>query len=1580
MSDSDNVENEAGRAGVVGPSGNEIKDKLAPYICNGILAIGKDNQLGSSRLNALLSTWFGGTLTAKVGDAQVNTASVVFENTDLSTAGFTLYSKATAVKARLTFTAGSDGAIDCSVAAAMPIGYTLTDSFAKIPAYSPLAQLKLIAALFTVASAAETVVAQFAGTVPTEESTFESFAWLFGKEVTVTGKVSFKYDLPVFTLQSQPVKSPQVVSGFELNVTLNLRCTPATILASDGSRPLLAVADLTCALVANDVELPVSIGILGKGRPYYPVSLDRSKPATSITSLDQLKGFTGGKSPADLLTTDTPIGRLSLDNVSVMLELPRLPDGSIGTPRLSNFSLTVGLGTDWWIIPNVLELKGLQACIMAPNLFGGGAGGGAGNMVQVAVNASLKLGNAELIAAVLYPDKVVGIGLAPGATVSINDFLGTFAQGLKLPGNGDLTVTKLSAMADIGHKSYSLQCAADGNLSIIKGFVLNEIEIALTYSDGSLSEFQFGSRFSIAETLLYLGVIRCEGGWVLSGGTDHSGQGIKLSSLITDLLKIFEIQLPTDLPAIVLSDLEMQEYKTADGSFRFLATIQYVNEGDPILKRIVGSIEIGCSGTPKKTWTGSVSGAIEVGANQFGVKYDFNKTKTLELSWTATGDATVGIGDLCSLFDLSVPTIPQDLDLGLKKVLGEYNITDNRLLLECESKNYGKSIFAAFKEKRNGSKEEKWQFYFGLAAANPITLSQLPLVGSEIARFGQVALEDIAVEVSVPPLTATQAQKISNKIPADYPRPPADGLTDKVALSLVFDADGNKTPISFSVGSKPSPAPKRRLKSAPALPAALRATADAPATASDSTTWFAVQKSIGPVSIQKVGVRYADSKLWALMNASFSLGGLQIGLMGLGMGSPLTTFQPSFTVSGITASLKVGEVAFSGALTGKIDPVDLYGEFSLQLGNVSLGAFAGYADYQKHPSFFLYATLNAPLGGPAYFFVTGLAAGFGVNRQLVVPDVSGVNTFPLVQWAVGTKTPGASIKAAMNTLSESGVIAPSIGQYWMAAGLRFRSVELLDTVALVTVSLGKPFELNLLGLSTLSLPPPPPGGASAIEPFAVAQLALKASFVPSEGVLAITGQLTSASYVLSKDCHITGGFAFYLWFTGDHAGDFVVSFGGYSNKFKKPDHYPAVPRLGLSWQVNPNLSITGGLYFAITPSAVLAGGSLKAVWQSDTIRAWFNLEVDFLLVFQPLHYYLTASIELGVSALIDLKFTKKRFTTQLGVLAEIWGPDFSGEVHVDLRIISFTISFGAAQRGGLKPVSWEAFATQLLPKKAPPHDKRLARRQRTAMRAIKSQDALKDTNTPAVLQINVVTGVVKSFTEDSTELDWLVDDHSFQLTVVSNIPVKEHTFGSGKIELAPAEMQPQSGGRMIKPNTDFGVGPTGTASKDFTSCLTLTIESKEDNHFQAVMQLQNISKALWQKREFDKNGVPIGVDPLNDTTIPNVLTGFTLAPKAQPPDHRLSIQVENLQYTRSGASQTLAWSKPVIQPSDPFKDETVAGTIGVERAAANRSALIAAINRAGFAVSNQVDVSTLAKQATNSLLAQPVRRYLGEAR
>ncbi len=221
-----------------------------------------------------------------------------------------------------------------------------------------------------------------------------------------------------------------------------------------------------------------------------------------------------------------------------------------------------------------------------------------------------------------------------------------------------------------------------------------------------------------------------------------------------------------------------------------------------------------------------------------------------------------------------------------------------------------------------------------------------------------------------------------------------------------------------------------------------------------------------------------------------------------------------------------------------------------------------------------------------------------------IPSIDGVADFPLVSGAMGN----IDQDQMLTKLKEKLTIREN--EIFLAAGVKFTSFKMIESFALVTFSFGNETEVNLLGLSQVSVPPnlKPEQG-----PIAFAQLALKATVDPKSGLFSMMAKLTSESYILSKDCKLTGGFAFYVWFAGPYAGDFVVTLGGYHPDYKKPDHYPVVPRLGFHWDVNSNLKLSGDIYFALTPSALMAGGRLSAVYSTGPIKAWFTAEADFYL-------------------------------------------------------------------------------------------------------------------------------------------------------------------------------------------------------------------------------------------------------------------------------------------------------------------------------------------------------------------------------
>jgi hypothetical protein len=76
-----------------------------------------------------------------------------------------------------------------------------------------------------------------------------------------------------------------------------------------------------------------------------------------------------------------------------------------------------------------------------------------------------------------------------------------------------------------------------------------------------------------------------------------------------------------------------------------------------------------------------------------------------------------------------------------------------------------------------------------------------------------------------------------------------------------------------------------------------------------------------------------------------------------------------------------------------------------------------------------------------------------------------------------------------------------------------------------------------------------------------------------------------------------------------HAGDWVFTLGGYHRKFKVPAHYPPVAsmqRLGVTFSIGI-VRISGGIYFAITPKAVMAGAAIHCELDIGPVYAYLTI-------------------------------------------------------------------------------------------------------------------------------------------------------------------------------------------------------------------------------------------------------------------------------------------------------------------------------------------------------------------------------------
>lgn len=855
-----------------------------------------------------------------------------------------------------------------------------------------------------------------------------------------------------------------------------------------------------------------------------------------------------------------------------------------------------------------------------------------------------------------------------------------------------------------------------------------------------------------------------------------------------------------------------------------------------------------------------------------------------------------------------------------------------------------KDAFFVYDKKANANAAD---FLFGLDVGSGINLSNLPLVG-------KIFPKDQTLKIGIQPLiasgpratnpaggtgtqapffTAQELSDLSNLVPGGGINFPTKAIKDTISLGINLDL--GETSFHFDlpimVGKKvqsqnvpkgqtpPAPAgdasqniEEKSSESNPAEPAktatspgTMGTTPPAPNSGGGNIQWLNIQKSFGPVQFNRIGLQYANKKIWAFLDAGLSLAGLTLTLDGLGVGTPIDKLKPEFKLLGVSLDYQQGPVEIGASfLRYKVTPKDgaPYDEYdgiaTIKAEIISVSAIGSYAKVDGHDSLFIYAVLDYPIGGPPFFLVTGIAAGFGYNRAVRMPDITGVAQFPLVNQAVGGEgSPiptgiGARRNYLQNEISQlRGYIYPKPGEYFLAAGIRFSTFEIIDSFAMVIVSFGQNFELDILGLSTLIVPTPEEG--QSVSPLAEVQLELKATFAPAEGFLGIQAQLTSNSFLLSRSCHLTGGFAFFLWFGGVHEGDFVVTLGGYHPKFRKPAWYPTVPRIGFNWIINSHIYVKGEFYFALSSHALMAGGGLQAVFHLGGIKAWFIIGADFIISWKPYFYDAEIYLDMGVSVTFWL-FGRHTITIHLGADLHIWGPDFSGKARVHLWIITFTVSFGDAAPKP-RPIDWATFKSSFLP------------------------------NISKVCSIAVSNGLIRKLEDDQKHSVQVINPKDFSLLINTTIPFTQLTVESADkkvsytIDLSSLNESVSQSRKIINSlkwdevkNTfvqadskdkvttgKVGVAPMALDHSVVKSDFFLTLSKKDDQSgnyvylaedFALTPVLKRMPAAMWGDK------ITPGVN--SQKFIENAVSGFEIRPaKPATPGKTHPVPKKDLQYT-----------------------------------------------------------------------------------
>src|SRR5262249_17963985 len=157
-------------------------------------------------------------------------------------------------------------------------------------------------------------------------------------------------------------------------------------------------------------------------------------------------------------------------------------------------------------------------------------------------------------------------------------------------------------------------------------------------------------------------------------------------------------------------------------------------------------------------------------------------------------------------------------------------------------------------------------------------LTNLPLVGGALSELASVEVRQIQVQVTSATISAEEAQQLNEIIQNAgggsgqvYPPVPPQGMASTVHLSMGLNIAGYVGPLSQGAGGQSATGLPPTSSSMQGTPAGLQAAAvpSTPGAQTDGTAWFDLQKAIGPVMFRRIGVRYDESVLWFLLDASF---------------------------------------------------------------------------------------------------------------------------------------------------------------------------------------------------------------------------------------------------------------------------------------------------------------------------------------------------------------------------------------------------------------------------------------------------------------------------------------------------------------------------------------------------------------------------------------------------------------------------------------------------------------------------------------------------------------------------------------
>lgn len=958
-------------------------------------------------------------------------------------------------------------------------------------------------------------------------------------------------------------------------------------------------------------------------------------------------------------------------------------------------------------------------------------------------------------------------GTVPGSTIKVGEFIAELAQSLGIDRDNEF----LKPFELIEITGLHVEYRTFENQS-------SQMSLFLSLHEGG----KFGDFLPLDKILVRL---QTDGSGIMWRFDATASDGDQKATALLDHISSshnVKIDLPESLATLKIQELGAY-YDSSLGNYGFTAYLKFGHSATvyvqiDLIKQLDGKFEKDVKGQLVFTTTDENQKPEEL---------------TFEIDLVSTSQSTdfVAIYESSDSTPLSLAWLMKAITGGDGQVPAGLNIDIRNALFSHHSQgNVSKNIFAIDMD----------------AGINLSSLGDLPVIGAELSEAKTLKLA-FQITYADDAYTPEELKKLNEFLPktATFKFPEKIEAKSPDVNTQLRLGSGESYGVSLPVGLNKDTGQLQKGQAGPPPPQAVPT--------ADGIQWFDIKKNFGPLHLSRAGFKLGTSggvEVIGYLDGGLSLMGLTVELMGLSVSTTLTgtnKFKPTFGLNGLGLDFKNGPLEIGGALYKLADKdiTEFDGMATIRTQSLQLSAIGSFAELASgDKSLFIYALLNYPLGGPAFFYVTGLAAGFGYNRRLLIPPVDQLKQFPLIAEAMASEPdpPTTDLSQMKDFISAKmagmrAYLPPQVGEYFFAIGVRFSSFELLDSFALLTVQFGEHFEVDVLGISTMLVPP-----KVKETPIAEAQLLLKAAVIPDEGIVLVQAQLTNDSYIFSRDCHLTGGFAFASWLKGEHQGDFVISLGGYHPQFKVPSHYPKVPRVGFNWTITPELTVKGGGYYALVPHAIMAGGSLDALFQTSIVKAWFKLNADFLLMWKPFHYDAQLSIDIGAEIIIHF-FGTHTIGIDASADLHLWGPEFGGHARVDVKVIGitfhFSIDFGA-EPSTPDPIHWNEFRDTFLPA-----DNKIA-------------------------SLNVERGLERTIKDEDGKDVLVINRKEFSIVTNSVVPVKS-----------------LSGSFSHAADTAFGVAPMNQSSVT-SSEHQVVVSGKAASQLKMEPVVNSLPAALWGQK------------------------------------------------------------------------------------------------------------------------------------